>query len=234
LNSKIIVIAVLGSAFSLGSAAAPNAVTGTLAIRGEAPLTVTGTISGTVTIQAPAPRRRTADRYAGSATTSVVQTLSAVVYLRGAIPGAPSPVNNANSTMAQHDSSFAPSTISLMAGGSVSFPNGDPFFHNVFSYSGPKRFDLGRYPQGDSKEVVFDKTGVVEVFCEVHAQMAGVIVVTENPYHAVVASDGSFVIADVPVGEYTLVVWHAEHSETERSVSVTEGGNVRIEVELSR
>jgi plastocyanin len=193
-----------------------------------------GIVSGTVTL-APAPRaRRTVDRYSGSAATGMEQSLSAIVYLKGAIPGPVPSGYDSNPTMSQKDSAFVPSTLAVMAGGTVSFPNGDALFHNVFSYSGPKRFDLGRYPQGDSKNVVFDEPGLVEVFCEVHDHMAGVILVTENPFHAVVSDDGSFSISGVPPGEYTLVAWHPEHDEEERTIAVTDGATTHVEVELQR
>ena len=85
-------------------------------------------------------------------------------------------------------------------GATVSFPNGDPLFHNVFSYSRAKRFDLGRYPKGESKTVVFDKPGYVKVLCEVHKWMRAGILVVENPYHAVVQESGRFQFDEVPAG----------------------------------
>jgi plastocyanin len=193
-----------------------------------------GIISGTVTLE-PAPRaRRTVDRYSGSTATVMEQSLSAIVYLKGTIPGPVPAGYDSNPTMSQQDSVFVPSTLAVVAGSTVSFPNGDPLFHNVFSYSGPKHFDLGRYPQGDSKDVVFDEPGLVEVFCEVHDHMAGAILVTENPFHAVVSEDGSFSISGVPPGEYTLAAWHPEHDEAERTITVTDGATTQVEVELQR
>lgn len=194
-----------------------------------------GTITGRVTLEPPPPPRRSANRYPGAPTAATaIQELPAVVYLKGLVPGSPPAGYAANPTMTQRDTAFAPSVLALRVGGAVSFPNGDPFFHNVFSYSSPKRFDLGRYPEGESKAVTFDEPGVVEVFCEVHDFMRGAIVVTENPYHAVVGADGSYSIAGVPAGTYTLVAWHADHEPVERSVTVTDGGTARVEVELRR
>jgi len=136
--------------------------------------------------------------------------------------------------MMQSDTAFVPAAVVVTVGNTVSFPNGDPFFHNVFSYSRARRFDLGRYPAGESKDVVFDEPGIIQVFCEVHDFMRGTIVVTENPYYAIVEDDGTFSIVGVPPGDYTLVAWQADHDEVERSVTVTEGGNAHLEVELHR
>jgi plastocyanin len=208
-----------------------SGVTGTSEILGQS----TGAIAGTVTLEPPPPPRRSANRYPGGPQVAqVVQQTSAVVFLEGAVPGAPPQGYQAHAEMVQQDSLFVPSTLALMAGGSVSFPNADPIFHNVFSYSSTKRFDLGRYPKGESRSVTFDEPGFVEVSCEVHDRMAGVIVVTENPWHAVVADDGSFRIDGVPPGEYTLVAWHVDHDPVEKRVTVTPGGTARIEVELRR
>ncbi len=195
----------------------------------------TGTITGTVTLEPPPPPRRSASRYAGgSQRIQIMQQTQAVVFLRGAPAGAPPSGYDDNPQMVQQDSLFVPSTIALMVGGTVDFPNSDPIFHNVFSYSSAKRFDLGRYPQGESRSVTFDQAGIVEVGCEVHDHMAGAIVVTENPWHAVAGEGGTFVIGGVPPGEYTLVAWHAEHDQEERTVTVEAGGTTRIEVELRR
>src|SRR5690606_21893875 len=117
----------------------------------------------------------------------------------GPVPGAP-PAGSARVEMTQRDTAFTPPLVVVRAGGTVSFPNGDPFFHNVFSYSSAMRFDLGRYPQGETKTVTFPEPGIVEVFCEVHEFMRGAVVVTENPYNAVVGEDGHFRIAGVPEG----------------------------------
>ncbi len=201
----------------------------------EAPTVRTGTISGTIILEPPPPPRRSANRYAGAgATTQVVQQLPAVVYLKGKIAGTPPPDYVATPQMMQSDTAFVPAAVVVTVGNTVSFPNGDPFFHNVFSYSRARRFDLGRYPAGESKDVVFDEPGIIQVFCEVHDFMRGTIVVTENPYYAIVADDGTFSIVGVPPGDYTLVAWQADHDEVERSVTVTEGGNAHLEVELHR
>jgi len=108
-----------------------------------------GTIEGRITQEA-APQRRSANRYPGGAAAShEIQALPAVVYLVGAMPGSGSPSPAGAPVMAQRDTAFVPSVVAVATRGSVTFPNRDPFFHNVFSYSSAQRFDLGRYPQGE-------------------------------------------------------------------------------------
>ncbi len=192
---------------------------------------VTGSITGRVSMEPPPPPRRTSRARSYNAGSEVIQQLPAVVYLRGGIAGGQS---TSHAVMTQRDTAFTPGVVAITVGGTVEFPNDDPFFHNVFSYSEAKRLDLGRYPQGESKEEVFDEVGIVEVFCEVHEEMRGAVIVTENPYHAVVADDGSFTITDVPPGEHTVVFWSADHDPLERTVTVTAGETAEIEVELTR
>ena len=136
--------------------------------------------------------------------------------------------------MVQQDTAFAPAAIFVPLGGSVDFPNADPFFHNVFSYSSSRRFDLGRYPQGQAKSVTFEEPGVVSVFCEVHEKMRGVIVASENPHNAVVAADGSFRIEGVPAGEHEIVFWSADHDPVQQTVVVTAAQTSQVDVELNR
>ena len=114
----------------------------------------------------------------------------------------------------------------------MEFPNGDPFFHNVFSYSQVQRFDLGRYPLGESKAVTFDQPGIVKVYCEVHDFMRAVVLVLEGSHRAVVEEDGSFAIAGVPPGDYELVTWHADLNEQTMPVTIRAGETARVEVVL--
>ena len=204
--------------------------------RADAAAQSAGVIEGVVQLEpSPQPRRSAgANRYPGGAIeTRRPQELPTFAYLVGTVPGAEG-VSTVRPAMTQRDTTFVPSVVAVRAGGTVDFPNGDPFFHNVFSYSSAQRFDLGRYPQGESKSVTFDEPGIVELFCEVHEFMRGAVVVTENPFHAVVAEDGRFRITGVPAGEHTIAFWHPDHRPLEQRVVVTAGGTARVEVELKR
>lgn len=192
----------------------------------------TGSVEGTVALEPPPPPRRTANRYGGGvAAAEAVQRVPAVVYVLGSSSGS---APRASAEMVQRDTAFAPAAVVVGVGGTVEFPNADPFFHNVFSYSSAQRFDLGRYPQGESKSVGFPEAGIVSVFCEVHDKMRGVIIVAENPHHAIVADDGSFRIDGLPAGEHRLAFWSADHRPVERTVTVTAGQTSRVDVELNR
>jgi len=105
----------------------------------------------------------------------------------------------------------------------VEFPNLDPIFHNVFSLSGTKSFDLGRYPKGDSRSVTFDEAGIVPVFCHLHSDMSAIIVVLDNPYFVVPGPDGHYQIENIPAGNYTLVAWHERSEQVEQQVDVIAG-----------
>ena len=190
-----------------------------------------GSVQGTVEIQR-APPRRSAQRYpAGRARAPrAVQELPAVVFLRGAprITGEPgSPV-----TILQQDTAFVPGVVAVAPGTTVEFTNEDPFFHNVFSYSQAMRFDLGRYPAGQSKSVTFEGSGIVKVYCEVHDFMRAVVLVLDTPYHSSVSEHGSFTIRGVPPGTYDLVAWHTDFDEQVTPITVTGGATVAVEVTL--
>lgn len=182
----------------------------------------TGTIEGRVQLPTAAPRR-TASRYAGAAPAArTVQEIPAIAYISGAVAGSrvPAPPSPA---LAQQDTAFVPNVLVVPVGTTVEFPNRDPFFHNVFSYSSAQRFDLGRYPRGESKSVEFAQAGVVKVYCEVHESMRAALVVVENPFHAVIGADGTFRIANVPAGRHTVVVWHHDGGMREVAVDVRPG-----------
>jgi plastocyanin len=133
---------------------------------------------------------------------------------------APYPDDAASRTRAQSDAAhlqliqrnkvFDPHVLAVQAGSQVDFPNRDPFFHNVFSLFNGKRFDLGLYEAGSTRNVHFDRAGICYIFCNIHPQMSAVVVVVDTPYFAVSDARGDVVISGVPPGQYQLNLWE-EH-----------------------
>lgn len=147
-----------------------------------------------------------------------------VVYLEGELPSMP-----VTATMEQKKRSFTPDLVLVPAGSTVSFPNLDLIFHNVFSLSAPASFDLGNYPKGQTRTVTFPKPGIVYVNCRLHPNMAGVIVVSPNSRAAIAGGSGKFVLSDVPPGAYTVVAWHKAAGFFRRRVQVSEKQGTEIE-----
>jgi plastocyanin len=128
-----------------------------------------------------------------------------------------------HATIAQRHKAFVPNFAVVARGTTVEFPNWDDFYHNVFSISkAAPAFDLDRYPRGQSKSRVFDKVGVVQLFCNIHPFMRAMVVVTPNAYFSRADAGGRFAIRDVPAGKYQLVAWQ-ERCEEQRT-DVTIGG----------
>ena len=142
------------------------------------------------------------------------------VYLRGLRRSADDGAAPDDPEMRQLSLRFEPRVLAIPVGTTVAFPNLDPVFHNVFSYSKTRRFDLGRYGKGKSKSITFDDPGLVEVFCDVHSSMQAFILIVDSDFVTQPGGDGTFVIDGVPEGPQTLVVWHPDYGEQEFSIQV--------------
>lgn len=149
----------------------------------------------------------------------VYERTHTVVYLEGELPLAASVTRK----MQQENRAFGPDLLVLPAGSSVSFPNMDPIFHNVFSLSRAKSFDLGNYSKGQTRTVTFPKPGIVLVNCRLHTNMSAVVVVTPNGFYASPDEKGRFVIPDVPPGRYTVTAWHKAAGFLRKDITVVEG-----------
>jgi len=150
--------------------------------------------------------------------------------------------------MDQANLAFVPHILPVLVGSTVQFPNHDKVSHNVFSLSRTKKFNLGSYPPGTIKTVVFDKPGIVELRCDVHAEMSGYIMVLKNPYWAITDNQGNFTIPDpnylerhglkgisgLPAGKYVLKTWHEKLASTKQEVEVPEKGDVAVSLDLKR
>lgn len=126
--------------------------------------------------------------------------------------------------LAQRDKSFVPKMITVTKGSVVDFPNEDKFFHNVFSLSDGNTFDLGLYRAGESKSITFDKTGVVDVYCNIHPNMWAQILVLDNPFFTTTNKDGTFELTKVPAGSYSVAAWVSGANEPTRQQLKVEPG----------
>ena len=134
--------------------------------------------------------------------------LSAVVWLEPieGTPASPFPPHG-RYTLLQKDRMFTPHLLVVPVGSVVTFPNADPFFHNVFSLFDGKRFDLGLYETGSSKEVLFSREGLSYIFCNIHPEMSAVVLTLSTPLYAVADKEGRFVLHNIPPGSYNVKVW---------------------------
>lgn len=144
---------------------------------------------------------------------------------RGALP-------KTKPSMSQRGLRFAPAFQVVVAGQTVAMPNDDDVAHNVFSYSPSQRFNLGLYPKGESKDVVFDYPGVVDIYCSIHRAMKAKILVVPNEYYVLGRIGEQLTLHNVPPGSWKLKVWHRQFGIQETKVVVTERGKVSVPVTL--
>jgi len=170
-----------------------------------------------------------------------------VVYLTKA-PAAGVDLSKAKFVMDQQNLAFIPHVLPIPVGSTVLFPNNDKVDHNVFSMSRTKLFNLGSYKPGESQTVVFDKPGIVEVRCDVHAEMAAYILVMKNPYFGITDKNGNFKIpdsgylqrvglnsiGDLPPGKYSIKTWHEKLRTDRQSIVVPDAGDAAVQLDLKR
>jgi len=125
--------------------------------------------------------------------------------------------------MDQKNLTFVPHILPIVAGTTVEFPNNDPVYHNVFSFSKIKTFDLGRYPTGNSKAVTFDKPGLVKVYCDMHSQMNAFILVLPHPFFTLTDDRGNYLIRDIPAGTHKVKAWFARLPEKSETITIRAG-----------
>ena len=160
-----------------------------------------------------------------------------VVYIDGPVGTAPAtPLKSVvveTRRVAQQGAVFTPHVLPIVAGTCVEWPNNDEIFHNVFSMSENKQFDLDLYKGNPpDKKVVFDKAGRVDVFCSIHANMHCIVLVCPNPYFAVADESGHYSITNVPPGKYQLKAWHERLPAMTTEIVVPETGDVRTDFVL--
>ena len=151
----------------------------------------------------------------------------AVIYLEGSFPK-----RNflPDTKMQQKDLTFVPALLPVQTGTRVAFPNLDDTYHNIFSFSPAKRFDLGRYRPDERPipSVFFDAPGLVTVRCDIHEHMRALILVLDTPHFVISEADGRFRLSGLPPGHYTLKAWLSSRTTLERSVELTSGSTVHV------
>lgn len=152
-----------------------------------------------------------------------------VVMLEGSSLPSKAPIT---ASIEQRNGRFDPEIVIVPIGSTIDFPNFDPIFHNVFSLSKTQPFDLGFYPKGQSRSVKFNRSGIVQVYCHIHANMYAAIVVTSSPWFGRPASDGSFLWSDVPAGHYRLIAWHKIAGLYKTEFDVPESGKADVSIQV--
>jgi plastocyanin len=190
------------------------------------------TIEGTVQIPMAGPPPPVRTRYQSKAPLHVgpPQPPVAVVYLEGQFPSQDSPKAPAPAQMEQKNFQFGAYVLPVQKGAKVLFPNQDDAYHNVFSYSKAKHFDLGRYLKDETPPaLVFDKVGVVKLFCEIHDHMRGTILVLDTPHFVATLPDGHYRLEHLPAGKYILKTWLNENTVLERPVELVDGAALKVD-----
>ncbi len=182
-------------------------------------------VRGRVEIGVPITTKRPASAYPTRvvpqpALAPVSELRNVVVYLKDAPARPVPPVRVA---IRQRDENFIPRVVAVPIGSDVEFPNDDDIYHNVFSLSRAKTFNLGRYPRGTSKGERFDKAGVVKVFCDIHSHMSATVMVFNHPWFAVPDENGNFELPAVPPGDRQITAWHERLGDTTLRVRVEAG-----------
>ncbi len=153
----------------------------------------------------------------------------AVVYLDGPFS---KKTGSAEKTMAQKDLAFVPALLPVQTGTRVFFPNQDDTYHNIFSFSPTKRFDLGRYRSEERPipSVVFDTPGLVTVRCDIHEHMRALILVLDTPYFVTSDPEGRFRLTGLPPGRHILKAWLSSRTTLERPVELVNGAASHVDL----
>jgi plastocyanin len=155
---------------------------------------------------------------------------STVIYLEPATPSKGAGPTDVQ--IAMQSKQFLPRVRVVTAGSRVTFPNQDPFRHNVFSNMPGGTFDLGLYPRGAARATSFRRAGVYPIFCNIHSRMSAFVVTVATPHYTQAQGDGAWIIPDVPPGSYTLHVWHERAPERRQDILVANEALTGIDQQL--
>lgn len=198
-----------------------------------------GTIAGTVRASPPAGPPEQAGsgayesrRYKFAEKVDYDHLRDFVVYIDQPVTTATPAAPRLAAVTTQKDASFDPHVLPVAVGTTVRWPNDDDIYHNVYSISDVKAFDLGFYKKEKVPEQTFDQVGRVDVFCAIHTKMHCIILVVPNPYFTTADAKGRFVIKDVPAGTYKLRAWHERFPAQTKEIVVPADGEVRADFVL--
>ena len=189
-------------------------------------------VEGVVELPPPGMERMLTARYGANAEAPITPSNppAAMVYIEGNFPTKPKAVPGNVVQMTQKNLLFSPDLVAIPVGGTVAFPNLDDTYHNVFSYSKTKRFDLGRYRKDEKPALVtFEKPGVVTVHCEIHDRMRGTVLVLETPYFQKTDSAGHYRLGHLPSGQFTLKAWVNDGDVREQSIDLKSGAKLQVD-----
>jgi hypothetical protein len=201
----------------------------------EAVSWATGRIEGRVVITVPVSTAPPSGAYGARRVEKVrpraeSELSNVIVFIQDAPRTLPLPAGRAR--ILQEGETFLPRVVAITRGSTVDFPNGDPFFHDVFSLSRSGTFDLGSYPRGQTKSHQFSKAGLVKVYCHIHSHMSASIMVFDHTFFTIPKADGRFTIDEVPAGTYKVSAWHERIGENSQSVKVEAGRGTEIQFAL--
>ncbi len=180
----------------------------------SAPCVGAATLAGKVTLAAGSKDRADAS--------------NSVVWIEGARAAG----GAAKGEMRSSSKRFEPRVVAVSKSATVEFPNADPIYHNVFSVSGANRFDLGLYRSGSSKSKTFDEAGLVRVYCNIHPQMVGFVMVVDSDFVAVTGPDGAFRFDNVPAGPHVVRAWNEGGAEVSVPVTVKAGADAPLAIRI--
>jgi plastocyanin len=149
----------------------------------------------------------------------------AVIWLEA--PNAPRP-REGRFVIRQRNMEFVPRVLAVPVGSTVDLPNDDRIFHNVFSFTNGKPFDLGLYPTGASKRITLDRPAVNRLYCNIHPHMAAYVVAVDSSFYATTGKAGTFTIKDVPPGRYTWRAWRSGADMISATVTVGDGQPLEV------
>ncbi len=189
-------------------------------------------VEGVVQLPPPVAERPLSQRYRTNTDAAITPSNppAAIVYLEGDFAASAKPGSKHASEMAQKNILFAPDLIAVRVGTAVEFPNLDDTYHNVFSYSKAKRFDLGRYRKNEKPgTVLFDKPGVITVHCEIHDRMHGTVLVLETPFFTKTDTSGHYRLEHLPAGHFVLKTWVTQNDVREHVVDLKDGATLHVD-----